>query len=185
MPVFIALLRGVNIGGHNKISKQVLQQICRSLKLRDTQTYLQSGNIVFRTEHCDLASLSTRIRSAIERKAGFRPEVILRTIPELREAIARNPFADRRGLEPSKLAVTFLGSEPTKEALENVLKIKMAPEELRIERCHMYIYFPTGMARPSFSWPLIERILKIPLTSRNWNTVNKLLEMAESLNSRP
>jgi uncharacterized protein (DUF1697 family) len=181
--VIIALLRGVNIGGHNKISKQALQELCASLKLCDVRTYLQSGNIVFRTNERDLSGLSARIASAIERKAGFRPEVILRTVPELRSAIACNPFAKRRGLEPSKLAVTFLTSEPAKEVRDNVLKIKMDPEELRIEGRQMYIYFPNGMARPSFSWPVVERALRIPLTSRNWNTVNRLQEMAESLES--
>jgi uncharacterized protein (DUF1697 family) len=181
--VIIALLRGVNVGGHNKISMQTLRELCAKLKLCEVQTYLQSGNAVFCTDERDLVAVSKRIQTAIESKLGFRPEVILRTIPELRDAIARNPFARRRGLEPSKLAVTFLASEPSKEACENVLKIKMDPEELRIDGRQMYIYFPNGMARPSFSWPVIERTLKIPLTSRNWNTVNKLLEMAVSLES--
>lgn len=183
MSVLIALLRGVNIGGHHKISKQALLELCKSLKLCDAQTYLQSGNIVFRTVQRDLAALSMRLQSAIERKAGFRPEVLLRSIPELREAISGNPFAKHRGLEPSKLAVTFLASEPSDAAREQVLSIKIEPEELRIIGRHMYIYFPNGMARPNFSWPVLERILQIPLTSRNWNTVNKLLELAESLGS--
>jgi uncharacterized protein (DUF1697 family) len=178
--VIIALLRGVNVGGHNKIRMEILRELCVKLKLRDVQTYLQSGNAVFRSDQLDLVALSKGIQTAIERKLGFAPEVILRTIPELRDAIARNPFAKRRGLDPSRLALTFLASEPSKEARENVLKIKIDPEELQIQGPHMYIYFPNGMARPSFSWSAIERTLKIPLTSRNWNTVNKLLEMAES-----
>jgi uncharacterized protein (DUF1697 family) len=181
MPVIICLLRGVNVGGYNKISMEILRELCSKLKLCDIQTYLQSGNAVFRAEERDLDGLSKRIQVAIERKLGFRPEVILRTVPELRDAIARNPFAKRRGLEPRKLAVTFLAADPGKEARENVLKIKMDPEELRIDGREMYIYFPNGMGRPSFSWSVIERTLKVALTSRNWNTVTELLQIGESL----
>jgi uncharacterized protein (DUF1697 family) len=181
MPVIICMLRGVNVGGHNKIKMEVLRSLCESLQCKNAQTCLQSGNVVFRTRERNLTALSRRMETAIENKLGFRPDVILRTIPELRHAIQRNPFAKRPGLEPSRLAVTFLAEDPGKEARENVRKIKMHPEELRIEGREMYIYFPNGMARPSFSLSVLERTLKTPGTSRNWNTVGKLLELAESL----
>jgi uncharacterized protein (DUF1697 family) len=183
MPVIIAMLRGVNIGGHHKIKMEFLRSLCESLQSENVQTYLQSGNAVFRARERNLKSLSQRMETSIEKKLGFRPDVILRTIPELREAIAHNPFAKRPGLEPSKLAVTFLAEEPGKQARENALKIKMHPEEVQIVGREMYIYFPNGMARPSFSWSVLERVLKMTFTSRNWNTVNKLLELAESLST--
>lgn len=183
MPVIISLLRGINISGHHKIKMDVLRALCESLKFEDVQTHLQSGNVVFRAREKNPAKISKQIQDAIERKAGFRPQVILRTIPELRDAIGRNPFANRRGLEPSKLAVTFFAEIPAKEAREKVLGLKSDPEEIRIDGLEMYTYFPNGMARPTISWSAIERMLKIPLTSRNWNTVTKLLELAEALES--
>jgi len=181
MPVIIALLRGVNIGGHHKIKMDVLRALCESLEFQNVQTHLQSGNVVFRTRERNLAKVSEHIQGAIERKVGFRPDVVLRTIPELRELIARNPFANRRGLDPSKYAVTFFTKAPSKESRESVLKLKITPEELRFGGREMHIYFPNGMARPNFSWSVVGRLLKKSGTSRNWNTVTKLLELAESL----
>ena len=103
MAVIISMLRGVNVGGHNKIKMDALRALYESMKLREAQTYVQSGNVIFRTDERDIALLTKRIEDGIERKLGFRPNVILRTAAAMREVIARNPFAKRRGIEPSKL----------------------------------------------------------------------------------
>jgi len=181
MAVIISMLRGVNVGGHNKIKMDALRALYESMKLREAQTYVQSGNVIFRTDERDIARLAKRIEDGIERKLGFRPDVILRTATEMREVIARNPFAKRRGIEPSKLLVTFLGSDPGAEAREKVLQIKCDPEELRIEGRELYIYFPNGIGRSKLSWAGLEKTLKTPGTARNWNSVTKMLEMAENL----
>ncbi len=181
MAVIISMLRGVNVGGHNKIKMDALRALYESMKLREAQTYVQSGNVIFRTDERDIARLAKRIENGIERKLGFRPDVILRTATEMREVIARNPFAKRRGIEPSKLLVTFLGSDPGAEAREKVLQIKCDPEELRIEGRELYIYFPNGIGRSKLSWAGLEKTLKTPGTARNWNSVTKMLEMAENL----
>jgi len=183
MPVIVSMLRGVNVGGHNIIKMDSLRSLCEGLKLRDAKTHLQSGNVVFRTEEKDLARLSTRIQDAIERSAGFRPDVILRTVSELRSAIAKSPFAKRRDIDPSKLLVTFLAGIPTPEARKKALAIEAGPDELHIVGRELYIYFPDGMARPKLTWPHLERALKLSGTGRNWNTVTKLLEIAENLES--
>ena len=180
MPIIISMLRGVNVGGHNMIKMDALRALYESLGLRDAQTYVQSGNVVFRTQGRDLASLSKRIEDGIERAFGFRPSVILRTVADLRDVIAKNPFAKRAGIEPSKLVVTFLAGDPGSEARAKVLGIKVGPEELRMDGREVYIYFPDGMGRSKL-WPLIEKALKAPGTGRNWNTVEKLLEIAERL----
>src|SRR5271169_5370505 len=93
MIVVISMLRGVNVGGHNKIKMDALRTLYESLGLRDPQTFIQSGNVIFRTEEHDLVRLARRIEDAIERRFGFRPNVIVRTASELRDVIARNPFA--------------------------------------------------------------------------------------------
>ncbi len=175
------MLRAVNVGGHNKIRMEALRALYESLGLVDVQTYIQSGNVVFRTGERDLARLAGTIAEGIERAFGFRPVVILRTASCLRLVIAKNPFAARRGVDPSRLLVTFLASEPDAEAREKVLKIKAEPEELRIEGRELYTYFPNGMARPKLSMAVVEKALKTPGTGRNWNTVMKLLDMAEKL----
>jgi len=181
MAVLISLLRGVNVGGHHKLKMDALRALYESLKLRDPHTYVQSGNVIFRTEERDLLELTKRVQNGIERKFGFRPDVIVRTASELRDVIARNPFAKRRDIHPSKLLVTFLASHPGQEARDRVLRIKTDPEELRIEGRELYTYYPNGMARPKLSWSVIEKTLKTSGTGRNWNTVTKLLEIAETL----
>ena len=181
MPVLIALLRGVNVGGHHKIKMDVLRELCASAKFECAQTYLQSGNVVFRTSSKSTVSLAGVLEAAIERKLGFRPSVVLRTVPELRAAIARNPFAKRPGLEPGKLAVVFLAREIAAAARKALLAMDIAPEELRAQGQELYIYFPNGQGRPKLSWSRVDKILGMPYTGRNWNTVTKLLELAEAL----
>ena len=183
MPVVIALLRGVNVGGHNKIKMDALREICISLKCESPQTLLQSGNVVFKTSHNNVAKVAAAIESAIERKLGFRPSVLTRTTSELRDIVARNPFAKRRNIEPGKLVVAFLSGEPGAQAKKDLLAMDIAPEELHPIGHELYIYFPNGQGRPRLSWQRADKILGPcgPGTARNWNTVTKLLELAESL----
>ena len=184
MTVAISLLRAVNVGGHNSIKMESLRTMYESLGLQSAQTYVQSGNVVFRTPARDLAGLAKRIELKIEQTYSFRPAVIIRSTSELREAIRRNPFAGRQGIDLSKLLVTFLAADPIPEAREKMLGIRADPEELRIEGREVYAYLPNGIGRAKLSPALIERTLKTPGTGRNWNTVTKLLEIAEKLEAR-
>jgi len=181
MPVIICMLRGVNVGGHNLIKMDALKALCVSLKLKDPQTYVQSGNVIFRTEEKDAAKLGKRIQDALEKKFGFRPGVMLRTASELRDAIARNPFAGRNGIEPGKLLVNFLADDPGKDARKQAQEIKTGPEELHIIGREVFIYFPDGQGRSRMPWAKIERALGTSATGRNWNSVTKMLEIAEKL----
>ncbi len=181
MAVIISLLRGINVGGHNKIKMDALRDLYASLGLQDVQTYLQSGNVVFRTKGSAHAKLAARIEDAIAQEFGFRVDVVFRTSSELGDVISRSPFTSRRGLDPRKLAVIFLKETPSPECLRAALKIQTAPEELHIAGGEAYVYFPNGMGRPKMSWPAIEKILKTSGTNRNWNTVTTLFELAERL----
>jgi uncharacterized protein (DUF1697 family) len=184
MPTLIAMLRGVNVGGHHKIKMEVLRALCASLKFDCAQTYLQSGNVVFRSSTSDRDEISNVLETAIEKKVGFRPAVILRTVPELRSVIAQSPFAKRPGLNPGSLVVAFLGGATTPASRKALLALDIAPEELHAHDRELHIYFPNGQARPKLSWAAVDKILnKMPLTARNWNTATKLLEIAESLES--
>jgi uncharacterized protein (DUF1697 family) len=181
MPVLVSLLRGINVGGHNKVKMEALRGLYESLGLRDVQTYLQSGNVVFRTRERELARISRLIEDGIEKKFGFRTDVIIRTPAELRGVIARNPFAKRCGIDPSRLLVTFLAAGPCPEVREKVSGIDTRPEELSVDGREFYIYFAGSMAHPKISWMAVAKMLKTPGTGRNWNTVRKLLEIAEKL----
>jgi uncharacterized protein (DUF1697 family) len=179
MPVVVSMLRGVNVGGHNLIKMDALRALYESLGLQDPQTYVQSGNVIFRTKERDLSRLARQIENEIERRVGFRPGVILRTSADLRDVIKKNPFA-HRDLDASKLLVTFLAIDPAPDAREALLRIEPDPEELRVSGRELYIYFPNGMGRSKLP-PLLDRILKNSSTARNWNTVTRLLAMAKKL----
>ena len=181
MPVIICMLRGVNVLGRNKIKMDALKALCVSLKLRDPQTFIQSGNVIFGTREQDLAKLARRIQDAIERKIGFRPAVVLRTARELREVIARNPFAGRNGIEPNNLLVTFLATCPGKEACDKAQGIKPGLEEMHIIGREAFIHFPDGQGRSKLSWAKLERVLETSGTGRNWNSVTRMMEIAERL----
>jgi len=158
-----------------------LRAIYESLGFEDVQTYINSGNVLFRTAGRDLARLRKRIEDAIESACGFRSDVVLRTPADLRGVIARNPFAARPGLDGSRLAIHFLAGDPSTAARQQARAIKSEVEELHIDARELYIYYPNGMARPKLSLPFVEKTLQTVGTSRNWNTVRKLLEMAEKL----
>jgi uncharacterized protein (DUF1697 family) len=181
MPVYIALLRGVNLLSHNRIKMDTLRSVCESIKLRDVQTYIQSGNIVFRTKETNTVKLAARMEQAIEAEFGCRPPVILRTTSQWKDAIARNPFAARSGIEPNKLLVVFLADDPGEEARTKARAVPAGPEELHVLERELFIHYPNGMARPKLNMAAVERALKVSGSGRNWNSVMKLLDMAERL----
>jgi uncharacterized protein (DUF1697 family) len=174
------MLRGVNVGGHNKISMDALREICTSLKVRTPQTYIQSGNVVFGTTDKDLIRLARCIEDGIEKRFRFRPSVILRTVSEMRDVIVRNPFAARNGLDPGKLVVFFLADSPGAEVRNKLLAINVGSEELHTDGRELFIYFPDGQGRSKLP-PVLDRTLKMHATARNWNTVTKLLALADDL----
>ena len=181
MAAIICMLRGVNVGGHNKIKMEELRALCAALELKCAQTYVQSGNVVFLCEEKNLAALAKRIEEAIEQKLGFRPHAVLRTAAELRKVIVKNPFAARRNVEPAKLLAVFLATAPAKTAREVLKKFDTRGEELHFAGSELYIYFRNGMGQTKLSWSGLEKALNRSFTGRNWNTVTTLLEMAEGL----
>jgi uncharacterized protein (DUF1697 family) len=181
MPVWISMLRGVNVGPHNRIKMDALREVYTSLKLEQSQTYVQSGNVIFRTKEKNAPALAKKIQSAIGSAFGFRPEVILRSVEELRKAIAVNPFADRRDIEPGKLLITFLTEDPGENGRMAIASLKNYPEELHLKGRELFIYFPNGAGKSKLPWPKVEKLFKTQGTARNWNSATKMLEMAEEL----
>ena len=116
------------------------------------------------------------------RTFGFTPDVILRTTDELRKAIAATPFAGRN-LEPGKILVTFLADNPGPEAHSVLASLKGYPEELHLLDRHLYIYFPNGAGQSKLPWSKVDKLLQTTGTARNWNSVTKMLEMAEEMES--
>jgi len=180
MTAYICFLRGVNVGGNKMLKMTELKALFDSLRLRDAKTYLQSGNVVFRSDETDRAVLTSRIEEGIRKKSGLEVKIILRAADELRKVIAANPLPpeDRN---PSGLLVAFLGGPITKEAKALLTSLKIPSEDLHFGKQELYFYFPEGIATSKLSNALTEKKVGVNVTARNWNTVNALLKMAEEI----
>jgi uncharacterized protein (DUF1697 family) len=180
--ILIALLRGVNVGGRRSIRMERLRTICESLGLRDVRTYVQSGNVVFRTDETDVRSLGSRLEESIQREFGFHSDVIVRTLCELKATERQNPFAERADVHPAKLLVTFVKQDLSDEARDAIRTLPVDLEEVFVNGREMYVYFPEGMGRSKWFAGFDKRI-RVAGTGRNWNTVLRLIEFAESLDT--
>ena len=181
MPVYISLLRAINVGGRNKIKMDDLRGTCQSAGLTQPRTHLQSGNVVFASEETDALQLSQRIEDAIEQSHGFRPEVIIRTAAEFKDVLQRDPFPKARREDPSHLLVMFLSTAPRDEAVDGLLQRRQGPEKMIASGRELFLYYPNGIGRSKLTNALVESQLKRTGTARNWNTVTKLLEIAEQI----
>ena len=176
--IAVALLRGVNLGPHRRIKMEPLREVYESAGLTEVRTLLQSGNVVFQTKSRELQRLTVRLEAAFEAKFGFHSDVFLRSADELREVASACPFNGREGCDPARLAVTFLAAPPDKAGRAKLAAIQGIAEELHAGTRELYIYYPNGMARPQLTAAMLNSALgKISTTTRNWNTVTKLLEM--------
>ncbi len=180
MPVFIAMLRGVNVGGRQKLTNAMLQQACERAGVTSVRTYLQSGNVVFRTNVRSADRVATTIRTALTDTAGLSVDVIIRTVAELRHAIGMNPIAPA-DLNTSGLLVVFLGQPISASALAALEKDLAAGELIEGRDRELYAYFPNGIARSKLANSFTERRLGVTCTARNWNTVSALRRLAEDV----
>ena len=174
MQTFIALIRGINVGGNKKVKMADLKLSCEDLGLRDVRTLLQSGNVVFRTTRSDRAKLAKDIEGVL----GVEAKVILRNAAELRAAIAANPMPDAAQREPSHYVIVFLSDKPTAAAMQSLRDAYKGPEPMQLHGAELYIDYGSGMGTSKLTITLIERKLGATGTARNWNTITKLAELA-------
>jgi uncharacterized protein (DUF1697 family) len=175
MQTFIALIRGINVGGNKKVKMADLRISCEEqLGLRDVRTLLQSGNVVFRTTRSDRAKLAKDVEGVL----GVEAKVILRSAAELRTAIAANPMPDAARREPSHYVIVFLSDKPPAAAMQSLRDAYKGPEPMQLHGAELYIDYGSGMGTSKLTITLIERKLGATGTARNWNTVTKLAELA-------
>ena len=181
MPIYIAMLRGINVGGHNKIKMEELRVSLEALSFKQVQTYIQSGNAVFRSGKLSPASLAQNIEQKILADFGFSPLVITRSAEELGAVIAANPFLIEHRLDPAKLHVVFLAEPPTPAATTELLSLTAPPDLSHLSKREIYLFLPNGMSQSTLWNNPIERRLLKRATTRNWNTVTALYKMAQAL----
>ncbi|HZQ19628.1 MAG TPA: DUF1697 domain-containing protein [Terriglobales bacterium] len=178
MPIYIAMLRGINVGPHKRMKMEKLRATCESLGFEDVKTYIQSGNIVFRAAKMSDSSLAKKLGAGVVRDFGFSADVITRTGEEMGRVSECNPLLREKGVDESKLHVVFLAEKPTPESLKKLQELTLAPDRVRSLGREIYFYFPNGVSGSSLWKHPLDKVLAITGTMRNWNTVNKLDEMA-------
>jgi uncharacterized protein (DUF1697 family) len=170
-----ALLRGVNVGGRNKIAMADLRRILSGLGHADVVTHLQSGNAVF-TSGLPSRQLEADIGEAIEREVGLRCAVMVRTGPELAAVIAGHPLGQEPE-NPSRYFVTFLAAAPDPARAGEFCRLDLSPERAWVAGREAYLWIPQGAADAKLTNTFVERRLGVAGTARNWNTVRKLAEL--------
>jgi uncharacterized protein (DUF1697 family) len=178
---YICLIRGINVGGQKIVKMERLRESLTRLGLGGVKTYVQSGNVVFKAPGQSEEGLCGKIRKKIQSDFGFDVSVILRTAEEMGKTIEKNPFLKEKGIDTSKLHVTFLEKLPEKANLKSLETLKIEPDALRHLGTEIYLYYPNGFSGAKLSHNTLERLLGCKGTSRNWNTVNQLHRMASSV----
>jgi uncharacterized protein (DUF1697 family) len=177
MTTFVALLRSVNVAGHGRLAMPELKASFLDLGYTDVTTYIQTGNVIFRTSKRNAATVEADIESQLEATFGSTPKVILRTVPELTRAVATSPYP-KSGADPSRHHVTFLASTPSRAHLAKFQPPASGRDELAIIGREVYVHTPDGYARTKLTGTYLERHLGVSSTTRNWNTVTKLCALA-------
>src|SRR5579859_722441 len=176
--VYVAMLRGINIGPHKRMKMEKLRASCEGLGFAGVKTYIQSGNVVFKGPKLSPAALSKKVGACILKDFGFSSEVFSRTREEMEAIIDGNPFMKERGIDPSKLHVVFLSEAPSEAALEKLQALTRPPDRAHNSGREIYFYFPNGVSASSLWKHPLDRVTGVAGTMRNWNTVNQLHQMA-------
>ena len=173
---YVALLRGINVGGRNKLSMRDLVGMFAAAGCEDVRTYIQSGNVVFRTPLELADGLSARITAAIAASHGFQIPVVMRAASDLDRIVRGNPFL-AAGADPAKLHVGFLAAAPDPTRIARLDPDRSPPDAFEVRGKEVYLHFPAGVARSKLDNSYFDRTLNTVCTIRNWRTVGKLHEM--------
>jgi len=170
---YIALIRGINVGGRNSLPMKELVALFQFHGYRNVQTYIQSGNVVFQSPKSLGAGDSGNIAKAIMDLKGFEPSVMLVNAEILKSAIEENPFPTDN---PKALHFFFLESQAEAPDLDRLMSLKTESERFELGKFGFYLYTPDGLGRSKLG-SAIEKALGVAVTARNWNTVDKLASM--------
>ena len=175
---YVALLRGINLGPRNKIRMADLRELVESLGHRNVRTHILSGNVLFESDKRDVATLEGELERAIEGRFGLDIRVLIRTRDELEAVVRDNPLAHATG-DGSRLFVLFLDKHPARERLNPIDPKAFNPEEFAVGDREIYAWFREGLQGSKLAQALSDKRLGVTVTNRNWNTVKKLLELAD------
>jgi uncharacterized protein (DUF1697 family) len=177
MGTYVALFRGINVGGHNRVPMKDLVAALESAGCRGVVTYIQSGNAAFESGERDAPRLAKRITGRIGERCGFEPHVLLLDPGEIERAIRKNPFPEAEAT-PRYLHLGFLAEAPRSYDAAALDRLKREGERFRIAGRVFYLHAPQGVGTSKLATGA-EKVLGVPMTLRNWSTVSRVLEMAK------
>ena len=175
MSRWVALFRGINVGGKNSLPMKELVHELEALGLQEIRTYIQSGNVVFESSKKVSATLAAQIASRIEKRHGFEPHVLILGAAGFEEALRRNPFPEAVS-DPKTLHLFFLESTPESPNLEALTAARSPTERFRLIGQAFYLHAPDGIGRSKLA-AKVEKALGVATTARNWRTVDNLRKM--------
>ena len=179
MKIFISILRGINVSGQNRILMTDLKILYERLTFEDVTTYIQSGNVIFKTAlELSNQELAKKIEQAIYDKYNFVVPVIIRSLEEIKDIISSNPFIEEGDINTEKLHVTFLAEKPNETYLQSINNVDYPPDKLIIKNKEVFLYCPGSYGETKLSNKFFENKLRVSATTRNWKTINKLFEIA-------
>jgi uncharacterized protein (DUF1697 family) len=176
----VALLRGINVGGHNKIPMAELRELMQELGYEDVRTHLQSGNALFTADRSPV-HVAEEIEARISERFGLDVRVLVRSRDELAWIVAANPLSEVAS-DPKRFLVAFLSRAPARERLDELAQLEIAPDVLGVGERGMrelYMWCPAGVHEAKLTYAQLEKRLGVVATARNWNTVTKLLALAD------
>lgn len=176
MQTWIALLRGVNVGGNNILPMKELRTLLEKLGLKNVRTYIQSGNCIFETENEDARSLGDLIADNIAQTFGFQPNIMVISKETLAKSIAENPYPEAED-DPKSLHIFFLVKPAENANLSALDQIKTPSERFSLSSECLYLYTPEGFGRSKLAGK-VEKHLGVPITARNLRSVMKIAALA-------
>lgn len=180
MAKYISILRGINVGSGRKVPMADLKRLSETLGLKNVQTYIQSGNVVFELGRPEaILMLEMRLQQAFSETFGFDIPVIVRTDEEWAESIAQNPFLKEENLDIERLHLTCLKVLPSPEFLEKIKVFQYLPDRYEIIGRDVFIFCAAGYGTSKLVNSFFESKLKVPATTQNWKTVIQLNEMVK------
>jgi uncharacterized protein (DUF1697 family) len=177
MNTYIALFRGINVGGKNPLPMKELVALLEDLGARNIKTCIQSGNAVFRSAEMNISQLSGKITVEIKKRRGFDAYVLVLGLDEIEKAIEENPFPEAE-TDPGALHLGFLAFAPENPDLKKLASLKKESERFHLSEGVFYLHAPEGVGKSKLS-ASVEKLLGVPMTDRNWRTVCKIREMAK------
>jgi uncharacterized protein (DUF1697 family) len=176
MTVFVAMLRGVNVGG-NSLKMDWLRRACEGIGLKNVRSYVQSGNLVF-SSGSSAGKLEPALKKLIDAQTRLPVTVVIRSASEMTKIAAGNPFLKQQGIDSAKLHVTFLGKAPSKPSVAKLDALAGTRDQYRLAKREIYLHCPENYGQTRLSNTGIEKALAVGATTRNWNTVTTLCAMA-------